>query len=118
MGERALAFARLELRADHAAAAVVANRGREVDRRDSERGAELDDGTGAQHARRDVEQPPRGGLDWNEGIREMPLQRLERPAAAHPIQRHARRRAQEVLHVSARLAVEASQQRRDLGVIE
>ena len=47
---------RLELAADDAPAAVVAQRRRQVDRRDAERRAELDDAAGAGRARQHVQQ--------------------------------------------------------------
>ena len=119
VGDGPLVLRGQQLAADDPAAAVVDDGRAQVDRRDAERRAELDDARRTDRSRRQVEKPTLLARHRDECV----LQRLgrdrlgERAAAGKP-EGEPRQQANELGAVGARRSVKLIQQLRDLGLGE
>jgi hypothetical protein len=97
---------RFHLRGDHLATAIVAHRGGQIDRRDSERGAELDDPARAACARQLVERATLRRVDRDEGVTQIGFGGFDHASAAQQAKRGRGQRPQEDPGVAAGGAVQ------------
>jgi hypothetical protein len=99
-----------DLGPDYAPAPIVADRGRQIDGRDAERGSELDDRPGPDRTRREVEEFPLLRRDGDEALlHRLGRHHIEELAAADETAEDARREADEPQPIAPSLRVEISQ---------